>query len=153
MNEAFKELIRERKYGDLMMETDHWLICLAPNQSNIGTSVVALKRHYGTLDGLKNEEWLDFADIVQKMEYSLKKSFKATMFNWGALMNADYITENPDPHIHWHFIPRYKHDVHFEGLLFQDKYFGSMHPRPERELQTGIRKRIMERIIENMEKE
>lgn len=150
MKVAFNKFIRERNYGDLMMETNYWLICLAPNQSNIGTSVVALKRHYGTLNGLKMEEWLDFGDVVKKMEYSLRKSFNATMFNWGALMNSDYLQENPDPHIHWHFIPRYNHDVEFEGVLFQDIYFGSMHPRPERELSSRMRKRIMERIIENI---
>ncbi|MGZ7109543.1 MAG: HIT family protein, partial [Methanobacterium sp.] len=101
------EELKDRNYGDVMFETPYWIIFLAPSQSNIGTCVVALKRHYGTLDGLKNEEWLDFADVVKKLEYSLKKSFNATMFNWGALMNADYLMKNPDPHIHWHFIPRY----------------------------------------------
>ncbi|MGZ7135881.1 MAG: HIT family protein [Methanobacterium sp.] len=144
------EELKDRNYGDVMFETPYWIIFLAPSQSNIGTCVVALKRHYGTLDGLKNEEWLDFADVVKKLEYSLKKSFNATMFNWGALMNADYLMKNPDPHIHWHFIPRYRNKVIFEGLIFDDKYFGSMHPRPFREVSHEIRKKIIEKIKENI---
>jgi diadenosine tetraphosphate (Ap4A) HIT family hydrolase len=39
------------------------------------------------------------------------------------------LVENPDPHLHWHFIPRYKEKIQFEGLIFDDKYFGSMEPR------------------------
>ena len=144
------KLFKNRNYGDFLFETPYWIIFLAPNQSNIGTCVVALKRHYGTLDGLNNEEWLDFADVVKKLEHSLKKSFKATMFNWGALMNKDYLIKNPDPHIHWHFIPRYKHLVEFEGLVFDDQYFGSMHPRPIKEIPVDIRKKIMEKIRNNI---
>lgn len=138
--------LKERNYGDFIFETPYWLVFLAPNQSNIGTCVVALKRHYGTLDGLKDEEWLDFGNIVKLLEFSLKKAFDTTMFNWGALMNADYMKENPDPHVHWHFIPRYNHEVQFEGLIFDDKYFGSMQPRPIREIPANIRKKIIKTL-------
>lgn len=151
MLNKYIEKLKERNYGDFMLETPYWIIFLAPNQSNIGTCVVALKRHHGDLDGLLDEEWLDFAQIVKKMEHSLKKSFNATMFNWGALMNADYLIEKPDPHLHWHFIPRYKNIVKFEGIQFDDKYFGSMHPRPVKEVTNQIRRKIMDKIIQNME--
>ena len=150
MEKNYINELKDRNYGDLIFETHYWIIFLAPNQSNIGTCVVALKRHYGTLDGLKDEEWLDFADIVKQLEHSLRKAFKTTMFNWGALMNADYMKEKPDPHIHWHFIPRYKHEVKFEGLIFDDRYFGSMHPRPIKEVPDNIRKKIIEKIKENL---
>jgi len=143
--------LKDHNYGNFIFETPYWIVFLAPNQSNIGTSVVALKRHYGTLDGLKDEEWLDFAKIVKQLEYSLKKAFNTTMFNWGALMNTDYMKENPDPRIHWHFIPRYRHKVEFEGLVFEDKYFGSMHPRPVRSVPDNVRKKIIEKIKENIE--
>ncbi len=150
MEKDYIKELKDRNYGDFFLETPYWIVFLAPNQSNIGTCVVALKRHYGTLEGLNDQEWLDFADIVKKLEHSLKNSFKATMFNWGALMNKDYMVENPDPHVHWHFIPRYRHQVEFEGLKFEDPYFGSMHPRPNRNLPYNIRKRIIEKIIENI---
>lgn len=153
MKNRYIDELKDRNYGDFIFETPYWIIFLAPNQSNIGTCVVALKRHYGTLDGLKDEEWLDFAKIVKQLEYSLKKAFNTTMFNWGALMNADYMKEIPDPHIHWHFIPRYKYEVRFGGLTFNDEYFGSMHPRPIREISGNIRKKIINEIMENIEQE
>lgn len=146
MEKSYNGELKDRNYGDYIFETPYWVIFLAPNQSNIGTCVVALKRHYGTLDGLKDEEWIDFGKIVKKLEHSLKKAFNTTMFNWGALMNADYLKKNPDPHIHWHFIPRYNFELEFEGLIFEDKYFGSMHPRPIREVPESIRMKIIETI-------
>jgi diadenosine tetraphosphate (Ap4A) HIT family hydrolase len=151
MERSYDDELKDRNFGDYIFETPFWIIFLAPNQSNIGTCVVALKRHYGTLDGLKDEEWLDFGNIVKNLEGSLKKSFKPTMFNWGALMNADYLKENPDPHIHWHFIPRYRHKVEFEGLTFDDQYFGSMHPRPIKEVPGNVRLKIIEKIKEKLE--
>ena len=78
MEIEYIKLFKDRDYGDLLFETNYWIIFLAPNQSNIGTCVVALKRHYGTLDGLTDNEWLDFAEIVKKLEHSLKKLFKAS---------------------------------------------------------------------------
>lgn len=150
MERSYIEELKDRNYGDLIYETDYWIIFLAPNQSNIGTCVVALKRDYGTLAGLKSEEWVDFGIIVEKLEFILKKLFNTTMFNWGALMNADYLKNPPNPHVHWHFIPRYKHNVEFAELTFDDKYFGSMHPRPIRELPDSIRKMIIDKIKENL---
>ncbi|MDI6724959.1 MAG: HIT family protein [Methanobacterium sp.] len=150
MERSYDDELKDRNFGDYIYETPYWIVFLAPNQSNIGTCVVALKRHYGSLSGLKDEEWIDFGKTVKQLETSLKKVFKPTLFNWGALMNADYMKENPDPHIHWHFIPRYRHEVEFEGIIFEDRYFGSMHPRPVLEIPYIVRKRIIETIKKNL---
>lgn len=141
-----------RNYGDLLFETEYWIIFLAPNQSNIGTCVIALKRRCGALKCLKDEEWLDFGRLVKILESSLKKAFRPVMFNWGALMNADYLFENPYPHVHWHFIPRYNEKVQFEGLVFEDKCFGSStRAMKTREVPEDVRRKIIEKIRENIE--
>ncbi len=59
----------------------------------------------------------------------------------------------PDPHVHWHYIPRYNHAVEFEGLLFEDPYFGTMKPRPFRSLPDRVRKRIINNIKNNIPRE
>ena len=141
--------LESRNYGNYIFQTDYWIVFLAPNQSNIGTCVVALKRHYGNLAGLKSEEWVDFGEIVEKLEYSLKKAFDATLFNWEALMNTDYLRKHPDPHVHWHFIPRYNHKIKFKGLIFEDLDFGHMKHRPIRKIPNDIRKKIIKEIKEN----
>ena len=142
--------MKNYNYGSLLRETRFWTIFLAPNQSNLGTCVIALKRDSEELSDLTDDEWAEFTFIVKNMERSLKKAFNATMFNWGCLMNSSYLKESPDPHIHWHFIPRYKHPVEFEEEIFDDPYFGYMHPRPEKKVSSRIRKKITEKIVKNM---
>nr|WP_243686874.1 hypothetical protein [Methanobacterium formicicum] len=58
-----------------MAETEHWLIILAPDQRNLGTCVVALKRDEKELSGLKDEEWEDLALVVKKTGINNSKSF------------------------------------------------------------------------------
>lgn len=152
MKNSYDIDLKGRNYGDLLLETEYWTTFLAPNQSNIGTCVIALKRRCGTLKCLKDEEWLDFGRLVKILESSLEKAFRPVMFNWGALMNADYLVENPDPHVHWHFIPRYKEKIQFEGLTFEDKYFGSStRTIKTREVPEDVRRKIIEKIRENIE--
>lgn len=141
--------LRSRNYGSFIFQTEYWIIFLAPNQSNIGTCVVALKRHYGSLAGLKPEEWMDFGEIVQKLEVALKNAFDPTLFNWESLMNVDYLKNHPDPHVHWHFIPRYNHEIKFGDLIFGDPDFGHMKHRPLLKIPISIREKIIEKIKEN----
>ncbi len=131
------------------MKKGHWIVFLAPQQSNIGTCVVALNRHEQDLSGLTPEEWLEFGELVSKLEYAVKKCFDVTMFNWGSLMNASYLKDAPDPHVHWHFIPRYNHDVVFEGVKFEDPYFGTMKPRPFRPIRDELRMKLISFIRDN----
>ena len=138
--------LKSRNYGTFIFQTDYWIVFLAPNQSNIGTCVVALKRHYNNLSGIKTEEWVNFGEVVQKLELSLKRAFNPTMFNWESLMNTDYLQNQPDPHVHWHFIPRYNHKIKFEGLTFEDHDFGHMKHRPIRRVPDDIREKIIQKI-------
>ncbi|MBM4240355.1 MAG: HIT family protein [Euryarchaeota archaeon] len=147
---SYCQKLKSYGYGDFIAETEYWVIFLAPNQSNLGTCVIALKRHYGKLSGLKPEEWSDFSKIVDRLEYALKKAFDVTMFNWGCLLNSFYLEDQPNPHLHWHFIPRYTHKVHFEGIVFEDPYFGYMRPRPVKNVSTKLRKKIIAKIKENL---
>lgn len=117
--------LKDYNYGDLITETDYWFILLAPGQKNLGTCVIALKRLERDLAGLTGDEWQEFGEIVGKLEYALKSAFNVTMFNWGCLMNSSYLQDPPNPHVHWHLIPRYKEQVEFAGITFEDPCFGS----------------------------
>lgn len=125
------EKLKDYKYGDLLAETHHWLIILAPDQRNLCTCVLALKRDETELSGLTNEEWADLSQVVKKLESAVKMAFNATMFNWGCLMNSSYLEVPPSSHLHWHFIPRYRDPVEFQGKKFEDPCFGrsTMHNR------------------------
>lgn len=137
-------------YGNLIYETKHWMIFLAPSQRFLGTGVVVLKRHCGRLSELKSEEWDEFEKIVQKLETTLTKLFNPTLFNWSCFMNKAYRTSPPDPEIHWHFIPRYAQKTEFEGLNFEDPDFGYI-PQPiERKIPENVMKKLMDAIKRNL---
>lgn len=116
-------------YGDLIEETSYWMIFLAPSQRYLGTCVVALKRQCQSLSELEDTEWKDFILTVRRMENSLNKAFHPTLYNWSCFKNAAYREGEPNPEIHWHFIPRYDYQVEFEGLKFDDPDFGYI-PQP-----------------------
>lgn len=55
--------------------------------------------------------------------------------------------ENPKPHLHFHFRPRYKNSVEFMGETFIDKMFGHHYDRTiENEVSEEIFKGIIEEI-------
>lgn len=147
------EVLKGHNYGDLIVETKYWFILLAPDQKNLGTCVIALKRHEGDLGKLNNEEWQEFSKIVTNLQNALKKAFNSTMFNWGCLMNASYLKEQPDPHVHWHFIPRYKERVEFGGLTFEDPCFGFSTMKSKegvRKIPENVRMKIIKQINDNL---
>ena len=109
----------------LIFETQYWRVLVADfDQRYLGRCVIVLKRPCGDLADITSEEHLDFLEIVKKLKAAGRKAFHATMFNWGCLMNNAYQKDPPDPHVHWHFRPRYKEPVQFAGKVFEDKEFG-----------------------------
>lgn len=110
--------------GHFIYETIHWKIYLAPIQSYLGRCEVEAKYHYNDLAQINQEVWVDFTKVIYSLENSLKKAFDATMFNWTCLMNNAYQNTPPHPHVHWHFTPRYNHEVKIDQHTFRDLEFG-----------------------------
>ncbi len=149
------ENLKDYNFGDLITETEYWVILLAPDQKNLGTCVVALKRDDGDLAGLKDEEWREFSIIVKNLESALRNAFNSTMFNWGCLMNSSYLSDPPNPHVHWHFIPRYREKTEFEGFTFEDPCFGSSTMKAKGgigKVTEDVRLKIIKEIKDNLDK-
>ncbi|OGY79764.1 MAG: hypothetical protein A3B74_01835 [Candidatus Kerfeldbacteria bacterium RIFCSPHIGHO2_02_FULL_42_14] len=136
---------------DFVHQTKYWNVFLAWDQTYLGRCIVALKRHCGDLAELKKEEYDEFIELVKRLESALRKSFDATMFNWTCLMNDAYQEKNPEPHVHWHFRPRYNHKVEIAGLVFEDLEFGHHYDRTKkREISEVAKKTIVSKIKENL---
>jgi diadenosine tetraphosphate (Ap4A) HIT family hydrolase len=139
-------------------ETGHWAIYLSSIQSYLGRCEIVAKGNYSDLSGLDQEVWLDFLAVVRQLETAIRKSFGATMFNWACLMNNAYQTKPPHPFVHWHCIPRYDHEVKFDGHMFTDPEFGHHYDPDIIEdddprivaATTGLKNRIITRIRENI---
>jgi diadenosine tetraphosphate (Ap4A) HIT family hydrolase len=137
--------------GEVILNTKYWQVALSHGQSYLGRCYVTLKRHAGDLADLSKDETLDFLNLVRKLENALRKAFNATMFNWACLMNNAYQEKKPEPHVHWHFKPRYREKVKFAGMIFEDPEFGHHYSRERRiEISEQIMKKIAEKIRENL---
>ncbi|MBF4469563.1 MAG: HIT family protein [Methanobrevibacter arboriphilus] len=141
----------DSSYGNLIAETDYWEIFLAPSQRYLGTCVISLKRRCEDLKDLYLEEWADFGKLVESMELANKKTFNADLFNWSCLKNSVFRNNNPKPHIHWHFIPRYKKPVVFEGLEFNDPDFGFFARAITKKIPSKMRTDLIALIKENLD--
>lgn len=106
-------------------ETRLWRVVLAPNQSLLGRCVIHLKRHAGDLVDLTEEELLDWFEIVKDLETAIQTSFGAHMFNWSCYMNHAHRESEPNPHIHWWMVPRYRQAVTLKHWYFEDPHFGN----------------------------
>jgi diadenosine tetraphosphate (Ap4A) HIT family hydrolase len=137
-------------YGKKLTETSYWMIFLAPSQRYLGTCVVVLKRKCADLSQVNEKEWIDFAKIVKNMEISLKEIFNPTLFNWSCYKNSTFRKEAPDPEIHWHFLPRYKEEVSFGGISFEDPDFGFI-PKPiKRTLPVEVQEKLFKILEQNL---
>lgn len=117
-----------------LFETNKWVVILTFDQGYLGRAYITLKEHKGDLKDLTDEEWLEFAEVVQKYENSIRNAFGAKMFNWTCLMNNAFQTQPSQPHIHWHVRPRYDTDVEFGGLTFKDPKFANHYDRNQKKL-------------------
>jgi len=140
------EYCNKGRYGELIIEKKYWTIFLAPSQRYLGTCVVALKRQCSNLSELDKNEWQEFSSIVQMMESALETIFKPTLFNWSCFKNAAFRDEYPEPEIHWHLIPRYKHETEFHNIKFKDPDFGYIPQPVERKIPEDVMIKMIDEI-------
>jgi diadenosine tetraphosphate (Ap4A) HIT family hydrolase len=133
-------------YGEIIAERDYWNIFLAPSQRYLGTCVIAIRRHRSNLSELEDVEWKEFSTIVREMEYILDEIFKPTLFNWSCFKNSTYRGDKPDPEVHWHLIPRYDHEVEFQGIKFEDQDFGFIPQPVKRKISEDVMKCMINKI-------
>lgn len=145
MNCEYCEELKENK--NLVFETNNWKVFLSKDQAYLGRCRIISKKHISELLKLNKEEWEDFHNIIKRLEKSLKKAFDAKMFNWTCMMNDAYLEKNPNPHIHWHFRPRYDKKIKILNVIFQDKEFGKHYDRARKQ---EISEKIMNEIIKKL---
>lgn len=136
----------------LVFETKFWEVFLMEKQLYLGRCVVVLKRDCGDLADITEDEVLDFLSLVKKLESLIRKTFNATMFNWGCLMNNAYQVSPAKPQVHWHFRPRYQDSVELNGQIFQDPNFGHHYLREDNEIivSNEVFKIILNKLRENL---
>ncbi|WP_419799659.1 MAG: hypothetical protein ACNI26_08590 [Terasakiella sp.] len=100
----------------LIKEFDHWVILLRPKQITFGSMIIASKSDVTSFADLTPEQMSEFPTVSHTFETYFKEKFYAQKFNYLALMMVD-----PNPH--FHALPRYSEDIHFNDQTFTDKQF------------------------------
>ena len=90
-------------------------------QEFVGDCIISCNKE--SLSDLSSDEWIELGKLEKELERVCKKIFGATMFNFACLMNNAY-RDNIKPHVHFHFIPRYKNSIKLFDKLYKDKHFG-----------------------------
>lgn len=90
-------------------------------QEFVGYCIISCNKE--SLSDLSDEDWTELGKIQRELERVCKKIFGATMFNLCCLMNNAY-RDNEKPHVHFHFIPRYKNELNLFNKTYRDRHFG-----------------------------
>ena len=122
----------------IILKYSKWEVVLDPNQQNLGKCWVTLLDHKSMLSELDDDDWAEFAKIVRKLELNCKIAFAPHHFNWQCLMN-DADSKSQEPHIHWHFSPRYKNPINFNNEVFTDENY----PRTNKNLRLAYQDTLM----------
>jgi len=100
----------------------YWTVVFVDwSQEFLGDCIISSNKE--SLSELTNEEWTELGILEKELERVAKKLFNATMFNFACLMNNAY-RDNEKPHVHFHFIPRYRNGIKIFNKIYKDKHFG-----------------------------
>ncbi|MDP3882311.1 MAG: HIT family protein [Nanoarchaeota archaeon] len=99
-------------------EGDNWEVFLHENQYFLGRVYLWAKRTDASdLMDMTQAEQQEFFDLGSRVKEALTSLFQPDLFNYAALSNNS-------PHLHVHFIPRYKTSREFAGQEFKDERWG-----------------------------
>ena len=105
-----------------LYKSNNWEVIFGDwSQSFIGYCIITCSKE--SLSDLTDEEWIELGKLEKELERVCKKLFGATMFNFSCLMNNAY-RDKEKPHVHFHFMPRYKNEVVLFNKKYIDKHFG-----------------------------
>ncbi len=106
----------------ILYKSKNWEIVFGEwSQEFLGYCLISSNKE--TLSALTSEEWQELGLLEKELERVCKKIFNATMFNFSCLMNNAY-RDHEKPHVHFHFMPRYKNEVLIFNKKYIDKHFG-----------------------------
>ena len=102
----------------LIKEYKYWEVYLNENQCYLGKVYIWAKRK-DVLDffDMTKEEQEEYFKIGKELKKALSNLFKPDLYNYATLANVS-------PHLHTHFIPRYKDKRELFGVTFTDERWG-----------------------------
>ena len=129
-----------------VLQTEYWRAVLDADQRTLGKMFVTLLEHKESISELSEDEWRDLYEIMKTLENSVKNAFDPSHFNWQCLMNNAVVADE-STHVHWHFHPRYKAPVEFDGEILYDTELYSPKKRTTHVVDKTVLEKIKSEII------
>jgi diadenosine tetraphosphate (Ap4A) HIT family hydrolase len=109
-------------------EGEAWRVTLRDNQALLGTTYITLKEHKEGLEQLTPQEDEEFTVIRNRLIGAVGVAFAPDGVNLSCLMNFAFRPNGdpnfvPQPHVHYHFKPRYSEPCTVAGETFTDPEF------------------------------
>jgi len=129
----------------LIKKYKYWTVIIHPNQCYLGRCMIKLNRHIVDLFDITEGERNELFKIMRKLRAAIKDLFKPDLFNYASLGNTV-------PHLHIHFVPRYKDKRVFENIEFKDGNWGrNFSPHGEQKLPSPVLDKLREEIKRKLE--
>ncbi|MEK9173461.1 MAG: HIT domain-containing protein [Patescibacteria group bacterium] len=136
MKDFSKYIIKGYKY---------WEVTIHENQGYLGRSVIWCKRpEADDLSEIRKEEYDELLLIINEVKDAIHKVFKPDWFNYAFLGNEVR-------HLHAHVVPRYASGRYYEGMAFEDKFYGhNFQTDPEFKISEEMVLKIKEAIAKEL---
>ena len=92
----------------------HWVVVLRPQQVTLGSMVLICQEEAHAFSQISQEAFAEFSLVIREIETVVSQTFSYDKINYLMLMMVD-------PHVHFHVIPRYKHERRFSHQQFFDQ--------------------------------
>ena len=97
----------------LLKDYKHWVVLLRPQQTTLGSLVLACKKDAKNMADISVDAYKELAIVTKEIEETLSLSFNYEKINYLCLMMID-------KHVHFHVIPRYSSTKNFDCTEYQD---------------------------------
>ena len=116
MNEILKTF---NFVNTLIKEYDNWYLLLRSDQVTLGSLVLIEKSFKNKYSEISSSSFLEFGEIIKKIEPTLNELFSYEKINYLMLMMRD-------DEVHYHIIPRYSKVKCFNSIEFIDSGWPSL---------------------------
>jgi len=105
-----------KKRNYILAESKHSFVILNKYPYTAGHLMIVPKRHIPDLEALKDEELIDFFNLVRSAATALKKAIKPEGLNVGANLGKA-AGAGIEAHLHFHIVARWDGDHNFMPII------------------------------------
>ena len=140
------ERIREATFA----ENDHFFAAYNIAPILPGHSMIIPKKHYCGINELPEELLMEMIVFARKITHFLTEYYHSTGFDWSIQEGED--AGQSVEHLHWHIIPRRKHDLKTPGAWYSELQNSENEPVIDSHARKKLASEELQRITNELRK-